>query len=74
MEQVLKFQTNINCGDCVARVTPNLDAIKGIKSWNVDTSSKEKILTVNIENSSEEHITNSVMMAGFRIQKISNGE
>ncbi len=42
----LKFKTNINCGGCIAKVTPFLDKAEGIASWSVDTNVPEKILTV----------------------------
>jgi len=29
--ETLKFKTNINCGGCIAAVTPSLDALKGVK-------------------------------------------
>ena len=28
------FKTNINCGGCIAKVTPFLDEVKGIKYLN----------------------------------------
>ncbi len=30
--ETLKFKTNINCGGCVAKVTPELNATEGILS------------------------------------------
>jgi copper chaperone len=45
--ETLQFITNINCGGCVSRVTPFLDAVTGIANWKVDTSVSTKLLTVN---------------------------
>jgi len=45
----LQFKTNINCGGCIARVTPRLNEVKGISSWKVDTDNPDKILTVETE-------------------------
>jgi copper chaperone len=45
--ETLKFITNINCGGCISRVTPHLDALSGIAEWKVDTSVSTKLLTVN---------------------------
>jgi len=42
----LKFKTNIKCGGCIATVTPSLNALEGIKHWEVDTSNPDKILSV----------------------------
>ncbi|MDO3641481.1 heavy-metal-associated domain-containing protein [Mucilaginibacter sp. L3T2-6] len=48
--ETLKFKTNINCGGCIATVTPALDALKYIQQWEVDTANPDKILTVKAEN------------------------
>ena len=44
--ETLKFKTNINCGGCIATVTPVLNTLEGIFKWDVDTANREKILTV----------------------------
>lgn len=64
----LKFKTNINCGGCVAKLTPFLDAEKGISDWKVDTEIPEKILTVENLDMSQEQIIEIVKKAGFNIQ------
>ncbi|WP_129021743.1 heavy-metal-associated domain-containing protein [Edaphocola flava] len=69
MEQTLKFKTNINCGGCVAKVQPRLDAEKDIHSWTVDTDNPDKILTVETELSKED-IINLIQMAGFKIETV----
>ena len=66
----LQFKTNINCGGCVARVTPKLNETKGIVSWNVDTDNPEKILTVQTEEPTGQAIIESVKRAGFQIQPL----
>ncbi|GAC1313681.1 MAG: hypothetical protein NVSMB24_37290 [Mucilaginibacter sp.] len=48
--ETLKFKTNINCGGCIATVTPVLNALEGISKWDVDTANREKILTVESDN------------------------
>ncbi|SDK21637.1 copper chaperone [Catalinimonas alkaloidigena] len=63
-----KFKTNINCGGCIATVTPHLNDVKGIEEWNVDTSDKDKILTVK-GDFSEEDVKTKVQEAGFRIEE-----
>lgn len=65
----LKFNTNINCSGCVGSVTPHLNAIDGIKNWQVDTANPDKILTVETENDAiaEEQIIQVVEKAGFKI-------
>ena len=66
----LKFKTNINCGSCVAKVTPSLNEEKGIKNWNVDTNGPEKILTVETEGLSAEQVIEVVKNSGFKIEAV----
>ena len=65
-----QFKTNINCGGCVAKVTPHLNEDKAIQQWSVDTQNPKKILTVQTENLSEEAIVNLVNKAGFKAEPV----
>jgi copper chaperone CopZ len=60
------FKTNINCGGCIAKVSPHLNAVEGIK-WEVDINVPEKILTVETENLEKDEIIKVVSNAGFKI-------
>jgi copper chaperone len=64
----LQYKTNINCGGCIATVTPFLNKVTGIEKWEVDTQKPDKILTVQGEISSEE-IEKAVTEAGFKIER-----
>jgi copper chaperone len=66
----LQFKTNINCGGCVARVTPRLNETKGILSWKVDTDNPDKILTVETETLGSENIIEVVKKVGFNIEPL----
>ena len=66
----LKFKTNINCGGCIQTVTPFLEAEQGIQHWQVDTSTADKILTVEGEAIQKEAVIKTVEKAGFRIQPL----
>jgi copper chaperone CopZ len=59
------FKTNINCGGCIAKVSPHLNALEGIK-WEVDINVAEKILTIETEKDINE-IMDVVKKAGFNI-------
>lgn len=61
------FTTNIKCGGCIATVKPHLDQLRGVKSWSVDTTTPDKILTVEAENIGAEEIQKAVEAAGYRI-------
>jgi copper chaperone len=65
--ETLQFKTNINCGGCIAKVTPFLNKEKGVKEWKVDTTNPDKILTVEKEGVSESEIIATVKKAGFKI-------
>ena len=62
----LRFKTNLNCGNCVAAVTPYLDGAAAIRRWAVDTSNADKVLTVEGDVSGRA-VSELVAKAGFRI-------
>lgn len=68
--EALQFKTNINCGGCVAKVTPFLNQLGEIENWKVDINNPNKILTVMGEELSCELVEDSVKQAGFEIEKI----
>ena len=68
-----KFKTNINCGGCIATITPYLDKVQGIKEWKVDTDNKNKILTVEAETAVEDDIVTAVKEAGYNIEPAKKG-
>jgi copper chaperone len=63
--KTLKFKTNIQCTNCLSKVTPKLDGEAGISSWEVDLADPDRILTVETENLTEEDIFKIVLKAGF---------
>jgi copper chaperone len=68
--ETVQFKTNINCGGCVAKVTPKLNEAKGIVTWDVDTESPNKVLTVQTENLPAASVMEIVKKAGFNIQPL----
>ena len=67
---IIKFKTNINCTNCLAKVTPFLDKKEGIQSWNVDIENPDKILTVETEYLTAEDIVKTVKKTGFTAEAI----
>jgi copper chaperone len=63
--ETLKFKTNVNCGGCIAKVTPHLNEVKGIIKWNVDTANPLRILTVEADDLSPEVIIETLKEAGY---------
>lgn len=67
---ILKFKTNINCSGCVAKVTTFLNEGEGVGSWEVDTETRDKILTVHSDRIGKETVIKKVQDAGFKIELI----
>jgi copper chaperone len=61
----LTFKTNIQCSNCLSKVTPKLNEQSGIESWNVDLQDPDRTLTVETESLSAEEIKKVVLKAGF---------
>lgn len=66
-----QFKTNINCGGCVAKVTPLLNENSGVKEWSVDTTNPNKILTVKTDSLGEDEVSAIVQKAGFKAENLS---
>ena len=66
----LLFKTNINCSGCVATVKPFLDQAAGAGQWNVDTSNKDKVLTVESDEITVDQVLDTVQKAGFKIESL----
>ncbi len=65
-----KFKTSINCGSCVAAVTPFLNKEDRIENWKVDTTNPDKILTVQAENISADEIVATLNKAGYKASEL----
>lgn len=63
--KTLTFKTNIQCTNCLAKVTPKLNEQTGIESWNVDLEHPDRTLTVETESLEPEDIKKAVLKAGF---------
>ncbi len=69
--ETLNFKTNIKCGGCIAAVTPFLNGIDQLDGWNVDTSSPDKILTVQTTDTRVgDEVKKAVERAGYRAEPI----
>ncbi|HZK08969.1 MAG TPA: heavy-metal-associated domain-containing protein [Bacteroidales bacterium] len=66
--QKFQFKTNINCGGCIAKVTPFLNETEGIDHWEVDTTNKNKILTVTSDGITEQQVVALIQKAGYKIE------
>ena len=69
MKQIA-LKTNINCGSCVAKVTPALNEVIGENKWKVDTVNPQKLLTVDADGIGEAEVIKAVEKAGYKAEKL----
>ena len=62
------FETNINCGGCIAKVTPALNQAAGENNWKADSGNPQTILTVESNEPTTEEIETVVRSAGFTVE------
>lgn len=67
--ETLKFKTNIKCGGCIATVTPFLNDIETVQSWEVDVDHTDKVLTVEGSANAPE-VIDVLNKAGFKAERI----
>ncbi|WP_242928726.1 heavy-metal-associated domain-containing protein [Pontibacter vulgaris] len=65
-----KFKTTINCGSCIKAVTPHLEKLEGVETWNVDTANPDKILEVTTATLDAQEIKSTVEKAGFKAEQV----
>ncbi|MGS4345014.1 heavy-metal-associated domain-containing protein [Myroides odoratus] len=65
-----QFKTNLNCSNCVGKVTADLNEAVGEGQWTVDTSVNDKILTVKNETVSAEEIVKIIKKKGFQAESL----
>ena len=65
----MKFKTNINCMGCVAKFTPHIENAEGVQAWAVDTTTPDKVLTIEGELSEQEAVE-LVKKAGFVVREV----
>ncbi|MCR8557376.1 heavy-metal-associated domain-containing protein [Mucilaginibacter sp. BJC16-A38] len=69
--ETLKFKTNINCGGCIATVSPALNELKDIQHWEVDTANPDKILTVNADDGlTAGQVIDALKQKGYKAEKV----
>jgi copper chaperone len=67
--KTLRFKTGMKCNGCVSSVTPYLNQVKGIKSWNVELTVPQSTLEVESDEDIEQEIIDAVKNAGYMITK-----
>ena len=68
--KTLKFKTNVNCGGCLATITPHMNQVAGIVKWSVDTTNPHKIMTVEASDVQPEVIVATLKKVGYKADLI----
>ncbi|MFH1120162.1 MAG: hypothetical protein V1775_10070 [Bacteroidota bacterium] len=50
MMEVIKFKTNLKCNGCISAVTPFLDAVEGLGSWEVDLTTPDRVMNAKVDS------------------------
>lgn len=61
------YKTNLQCGSCVAKLTPILNQDPNIVRWSVDTQDPNKVLTVEVTQLAPDRLAQHLASAGFRL-------
>jgi len=61
----LSFKTNIQCSNCLSKVSPKLNEQAEIYNWAVDLQDPNKTLTIETNSLDAEDIRKVVLKAGF---------
>jgi len=59
------FTTNIQCSNCLSKVSPKLNEQTEIHTWHVDLQDPARTLTVETDTLNPEDIQKAVLKAGF---------
>lgn len=69
--ETLKFKTNIKCGGCINAITPHLNKLLGIGTWEVDTQNPDKVLTVKGQAGiGSQNVIDTLKSAGYSAENI----
>ena len=69
--KTITFKTNLECGGCVARITPLMNENSEIKDWSVDLDDVDKRLTVT-SSLPHESVIKILEKAGFSASPLLN--
>ena len=64
---VKRYQTDLHCGACVAKVRPLLDAAPDVATWAADTSASPAVLTVEGDGLTAARVGALIQPAGYTV-------
>lgn len=66
----IQFKTNLNCSNCVGKVTADLNEAVGEGQWTIDTTVSDKILTIKNDSLTAEEVVNIIKKKGFKAESL----
>lgn len=66
----LTFKTTVNCGSCIAKITPAMNELDEVENWKVDTDNPDKIMTVEGDDLSPELIIETLKKVGYKAESL----
>lgn len=67
----IRFKTSMKCAGCVESITPGMNGLTDVQSWNADVSGSEKILSVDADEAAIPKVIAVLEKAGFKAEQIS---
>lgn len=68
--KTMEFKTDLKCNGCIERITPGMNSLEDIVSWDVDLTKPVKILRVESLNEIESKIISVLREKGYTCEKI----
>ena len=69
METIKKvYKTNINCNNCLSKVSPKMSELEGVVKWEVDLAHADRLMTVEASEEVLANVEATVAMAGFKAE------
>ena len=67
METIKKvYKTNINCNNCLSKVSPKMSELEGVVKWEVDLAHADRLMTVEASEKVLANVEATVAKAGFK--------
>ncbi len=68
--ETIRFKTNLKCGGCIKAITPGLESLNIIDTWNVDLENPDRVLEIKASVDVSEQVIESVKKAGYQISRL----
>jgi copper chaperone len=66
----MRFKTSLKCNGCVERITPGMNALEGVVSWEVDLKMPPGVLKVESADDIGSKIISVLAEKGYSCKKI----